>query len=259
MGWRARRNREGASCPAWERHLGEWRSRGKSYVLRRVFLGKNLSVDQASSRALPDVTARRANSAALRKSSATPLTTRAAAAFAMTMSSRGPGSPASREWMRFGVFLRRPASDGFERGAGNAEVFGRDGESPHAAVADFGDLGFAGEGNFVEAAGAVDNEGAMGAEFRESCRDGVDHVRGENAQDLRFGACRICQRAKKIKDGALCRFAGAQARRGALRRGPREQTESRCRSRARSGRRPSSADRCARRGLREHRRSRCGN
>ena len=37
---RVLRNRDGVSCPAWERHLGEWRSPGEALLCRRVFLGK---------------------------------------------------------------------------------------------------------------------------------------------------------------------------------------------------------------------------
>src|ERR1700757_4321767 len=68
----------------------------------------------------------------------------------------------------FGVFLRGAAAEGFKRGARKAEIFGGDGESPQIAVADFGDLRFTGQRDFVEATGAVDNESAVGAEFGES-------------------------------------------------------------------------------------------
>src|SRR6202035_4473596 len=55
----------------------------------------------------------------------------------------------------------------------------------------------------VEGAGAVDDEGAMRSEFRQCGGDGVDYIRRKHAQYLRFGARRIRERAKKIKDGAV--------------------------------------------------------
>jgi hypothetical protein len=100
-------------------------------------------------------------------------------------------------------FLRRAAADSFERGARNAKIFGRNDESPHTALADFGDLRFPGEGNFVQASRAVHNEGTMRAEFRERGRDRVDYIRGENAQHLGFGTGGIRERAEKIEDRAL--------------------------------------------------------
>jgi len=113
-----------------------------------------------------------------------------------------PGFACQKGKDEVGIFLRGAASDGFERGARNTEVFWGDDESPDAAVADFGDLRFAGERNFVKSARAVNDESAKGAKFGEGSGDGVDHVCGEDSEDLGFGACGIRERAEQIKNGA---------------------------------------------------------
>jgi len=101
------------------------------------------------------------------------------------------------------VVLRGPSLDGFEWGSRNAEVFRCNDESPHVAVADFGDLRFPGKRDFVETAGAMHDECAMRAKLREGGRDGVNHICGENAEHLRFSARGVGERAEKIKHRAF--------------------------------------------------------
>ena len=58
------------------------------------------------------------------------------------------------------VSFRVAAANFFERPAAQAEIFGRHGVAPHGAIAQFGNVRFAGNRNFVEAVGAVKNERA---------------------------------------------------------------------------------------------------
>src|SRR6267378_7773666 len=104
---------------------------------------------------------------------------------------------------QFRIFLGRAAADGFERGARNAKVFRRNDQSPHGAVANFGDLRFTRKRDLIQATGTMNYERAGRAELRQRGCNRVDYIRGENAEHLRFGARRVSERAKKIKDRAL--------------------------------------------------------
>lgn len=77
------------------------------------------------------------------------------------------------------------AGEGFDGRAAKSEVFRSDGVGVDLAVAQFGYGRFAGDGNFIEAVGAVDDEGAAGAEFAECAGDAFDIGGVENAYDLR--------------------------------------------------------------------------
>src|SRR5258708_13411585 len=100
----------------------------------------------------------------------------------------------------FRVLLRSAAADGFERGARNAEIFRCNDESPHAAVANFGDLRLPGKGDFIQATGTMNYERAGRAELRQGGCNRVDYIRGENTHHLPFGAPRVGHRPKKIED-----------------------------------------------------------
>lgn len=102
----------------------------------------------------------------------------------------------------FGVGLGIATGDGFERRAVEAEVLGRNFVGANRAAADFGDVGFRTEGNFVEAVGAVNNEGASDAEFGESAGQKFGEMRSGNSDDLRGGSGGIGERAEKIENGA---------------------------------------------------------
>ena len=84
----------------------------------------------------------------------------------------------------------------------DAEIFGSDGEAADLAIVDFGDEGFAAEGNFVEAVGSVDDEGALRAEFGESGGHYIDYVGGIDADDLGVRSGGIGERAEEIESGA---------------------------------------------------------
>ncbi len=74
------------------------------------------------------------------------------------------------------------------RGARDSKGFGRDGVARNFAVADFGDLRLAGQGNFVEAASAVNDERARDAKIDERLRHRSKHLIGIYAEDLRGGS-----------------------------------------------------------------------
>jgi hypothetical protein len=99
------------------------------------------------------------------------------------------------------------AANGFERGAAQAEVLGRDGVASHGAIAQFGDVGFAGNGNFIEAVRAVDDKCAAHAQLAERARKKLREARFINADDLSGSPGGIRERAEKVEDGAHAEFA----------------------------------------------------
>lgn len=109
-----------------------------------------------------------------------------------------------------GVVVSVATLQRFERRAVQAKIFGSDGKTANFAVAHFGDLCLAGERDFIEAAGAVENESAFDAEIGEGSGDEIDQVSGENAKDLGLCGGGIGERAEKIEDGAV----GDQVARG---------------------------------------------
>ncbi len=83
-----------------------------------------------------------------------------------------------------GVIVGVATLEGFDGGAAQTKIFGGHRETTDFAVADFGDLRFTGEGDFIEAAGSVEDESALDGEIGEGCGDEIDQVGGENAEDL---------------------------------------------------------------------------
>ena len=107
-----------------------------------------------------------------------------------------------------GVGLGVTSDEGFGGGPGEVGVFGRDGGEGDDAVVDFGDVGGAEDGDFVEAGAvgrggfAVDDKGVTGAELGHGFSDEGDQVRGVDAHDL--GGCSggIGEGAEEVEDGA---------------------------------------------------------
>ena len=104
---------------------------------------------------------------------------------------------------QFGIFFGRSAAEGFQGRWRDSEILGCDREAADAAFANFGDLRFAGERDFVKAAGAMNHESVSGAERRECGGHGVQHIGGEDAEDLGFCSRGIGKRAEKVENGAL--------------------------------------------------------
>ena len=102
------------------------------------------------------------------------------------------------------------ANEGFDGGAFEAGVLWGDGAEGDDAVADFGEVSGAADGDFVEAAmgtgggfgGAVNDEGVAGAEDRHGFGYERDGVGGVDAHDLRGGSGGVGEGAEEIEDGA---------------------------------------------------------
>ena len=67
------------------------------------------------------------------------------------MSRRGPGSPEKMAVRMWALVRASPPMEGFDGGAGEADVFGGDGGEGDDAVVDFGEVAGAGDGEFVDA------------------------------------------------------------------------------------------------------------
>ncbi len=92
------------------------------------------------------------------------------------------------------IFQNGSAGDGLQRFGGHAERFGRDGVARDFVVAHFGDKGVSRQRNFVQAARAVDDEGARYPEFAQRFGDGRDGFVGVYAEDLRGCASGVGER-----------------------------------------------------------------
>lgn len=107
-----------------------------------------------------------------------------------------------------GVGLGVASDEGFGGGSGEASVLGGDGGEGDDAVVDFGDVGGAEDGDFVETGAigcggcAVDDEGVAGTELGHGFGDEGDEVRGVDAHDLRGCSGGIGEGAEEVEDGA---------------------------------------------------------
>ncbi len=110
-----------------------------------------------------------------------------------------------------GVGVCVATDEGFDGGAGHADVFRGEGGECNRAVADFGDVGGAADGYLIEtgtagcAAGtvvAVNDEGVANAEGGHCFGHKRDEMRGVDAHDLRACAGRVGERAEEVEDGA---------------------------------------------------------
>src|SRR5690348_11028867 len=102
----------------------------------------------------------------------------------------------------FGVVFGVAPGDSVGGRAVQAEIFGRNFVGANGAAVEFGDVGFGAERNFVEAVGAVDDEGALDAELGESAGEKFSVMRCGNADNLCGGASGIGERSEKIENGA---------------------------------------------------------
>jgi len=102
-----------------------------------------------------------------------------------------------------GVFLRGAATESFEWSSFHAKIRRREGEISDRSAANFGDLRFAGEGDFVEPPSAVKDQGASDAKFSEGLGDQSEHVAGKHTQDLGFCARGICEGTEEIEHRAF--------------------------------------------------------
>ena len=107
----------------------------------------------------------------------------------------------------FGVVFGVAAGDGVGGRAVQAEIFRRNFVGANGAAVEFGDVGFGAERNFVEAVGAVDDEGAFDAELREGAGEKFRVMRSGNADNLRGGASGIGERSEKIENGTNAQSA----------------------------------------------------
>lgn len=102
----------------------------------------------------------------------------------------------------FGVVFCVTASVGVCGRAMETEIFGRKFVRANGAAAQFGDVRFGAERNFVKAVGAVHDEGALDSELRESAREKFGVMRRRDADNLRGGSGGIGERTEKIENGA---------------------------------------------------------
>lgn len=107
----------------------------------------------------------------------------------------------------FGVVFSVAACVGVRRRAVQAEILGREFVGANGAAAEFGDVRFGAERNFVEAVGAVDDECAFDSELREGAGEKFDVLRRGDADNLCGGSGGIGERAKKIENRANAKSA----------------------------------------------------
>jgi hypothetical protein len=126
-----------------------------------------------------------------------------------------------------GVVCSIAAANGFDGRAAQAEIFGRDGVAAHSAIAQFGDVRFATDGNFVQAIGAVNHQRALHAQFAESLGDELGEACVVHADNLRGCPGGIGQRAEQVEDGADAQLAarGNGVTRGGVHRGGVEEAD----------------------------------
>jgi hypothetical protein len=107
----------------------------------------------------------------------------------------------------FSVVLGVAATNRFARRAAESEILGDDRVAANSAVAEFGDVGLAGDGNFVHAVRAVDDEGAADAEFAKRESERLGEFRGGDADELRGGPGGIRERTEEIENRADAEIA----------------------------------------------------
>jgi len=120
------------------------------------------------------------------------------------------------------------AADGFERGARNAEIFRCNDESPHAAVANFGDLRFPGKRDLIQATGTMNYERAGRAELRQrGCNRGRLHPRRKTPSTCASAPAGLVSGPRRLKTVAASQFAAARAcvARCRVRRGGEQKTD----------------------------------
>jgi hypothetical protein len=117
-----------------------------------------------------------------------------------------------------GIVLGCAAVQNFQRRAREKKVLGRDGEALHSAIAHFGDKRFTREGDFVEAAEAVDHKGPANAKFDECGGNYINQTGGENTEQLSFRAGGIRKWSEEIEYGAFANLSprGSSVTRGSM-------------------------------------------
>ena len=108
------------------------------------------------------------------------------------------------------VGLGVASSQGIDRGAFEAGVFGSERTERDGSVADFGEMARAGDGDLIETGlGAVtifgysvNDEGVASVEEGHGFGDDGDEMRGIDSHDLRRGSGGVGERADEMKDGA---------------------------------------------------------
>src|SRR5580692_3799397 len=106
-----------------------------------------------------------------------------------------------------GVGAGVAALQGFDGGAGEADVFWGDGAMSDDAVPDLGEVAGAGDGELVDAAStfagfSVDYEGVAGVEEDHGFGGERDEVWGVDAHDLCGGSGGVGEGADEMEDGA---------------------------------------------------------
>ncbi len=99
------------------------------------------------------------------------------------------------------------AAQGVERGSGQAEIGGLPVFLRHHAVFDLPDCRAAGEGDFVEAVGAVDQELAAGVEVGQCLGHLVADAFAGHSDELGLGAGRVAEGAHQVQCRADFEFA----------------------------------------------------
>ena len=105
------------------------------------------------------------------------------------------------------IALRIAASNLFGRPAAQAEIFRRDDQASHRTVAQLGNVRLARYRNFVQAFGAMKNEGAPYAQFAERSCDQLGETRVIHSNDLHRRPGGIRQRAEQVEHCAHAEFA----------------------------------------------------
>jgi len=106
-----------------------------------------------------------------------------------------------------GVVRGVAAANCLERRAAQSEIFGRDSVAAHRAIAQLGDVRFSADGNFIQAVGTVNDQGALHTQLAESLCDEFGEARVIHANDLRGGSGGISERAEQIKNRAHAQLA----------------------------------------------------
>ena len=113
-----------------------------------------------------------------------------------------PCRPLSRENFPNDGGVSRGVAAGniFEPGALDSEFFRRDLVGADVSVANFGDAGWSGNRDFIQAIQSVDHQSAMGAQHAERFRHFFHQVERIDADHLCRGLRRIGERAQQVED-----------------------------------------------------------
>src|ERR1700741_798138 len=105
-----------------------------------------------------------------------------------------------------GVAARVAARNGFDRGAGKAELLGRDFVRAHLPVAHFSDTRWSGDGDFVESVGSVNHECTAQPKHAQRLCELLYQIVGVHTHNLRRSMCRVRERPKQIKNSPQAQF-----------------------------------------------------